>query len=545
MQGAFSTHWKAITANLQSLGLAARRAVVLSLLLAAPSLSAHPISIVKSEALVHRDRMEMKVAVMPEDFLLVYGLYANAQSRIAIEDIAKSAEKHRKYLLDGLIVRDADGSRLAGKVVNIEMPALPAEGLPVTDLMATTIVYHFEYPLAKPPTHLTFQQHFGGDSIAIPAITELVVTREGLPPEPAVCIPGDESVVTLAFDWNETSRSVTGDYAEAKAREEEKRKQEMGFTSYSATYTFVYIQNEEVRVEILMPLLTLEMWQAIARTNADFIEVAEQRAARRTLETFLTGQNEMTIDGVVVKPRLDRLDFYGIDFKDFAMRAEPRQLSAWTARVGAILIYSSQGAPGHVELKWTLFNNEMLAARAVIFAYDKGSRFTFYPREPLFKWDNPGAPPLPAVAAISTGEKSREAVAESLLRNVYRAFDYHSESDIYDALARSVQGDLLADLYRKIKQGLIMQEQGGAVARVQAVKVVKTEPGEGKLKSGFAERVTWQVEGTVEHWGHIHTRINESSADLRIEPADASWKITAMNVARQSQVRSAVVLRKL
>jgi hypothetical protein len=253
----------------------------------------------------------------------------------------------------------------------------------------------------------------------------------------------------------------------------------------------------------------------------------------------------MTIDGVVVKPRLDRLDFYGIDFKDFAMRAEPRRLSAWTARVGAILIYSTKGAPGHVDLKWTLFNNEMLAARAVIFAYDKGSRFTFYPREPLFRWDNPGAPPLPAVTAISTSEKSREAVAESLLRNVYRAFDYHNESGIYDALARSVHGDLLAELYLKIKQGLIMQEQGGAVARVQEVKVVKAELAEGKTKNGFAERVTWQVEGTVDHWGHIHTRINEYSADLQIEPAGASWKITAMNVARQSQVKSAVVLRKL
>jgi hypothetical protein len=248
---------------------------------------------------------------------------------------------------------------------------------------------------------------------------------------------------------------------------------------------------------------------------------------------------------VAVKPKLERLDFYGVDFKDFAMRAEARRLSAWTARVGAILTYSTKGAPGHVELKWTLFNNEMLAARAVIFAYDKGSRFTFYPRAPIFQWDNPGAPPLPAVSAIATGEKSREAVAESLLRNVYRAFDYYSESDIYDALARSVQGDLLADLYLKIRQGLIMQEQGGAVARVQEVKVVKTEPAVGKSKNGFAERVTWQVEGTVEHWGHIHTRVNEYSADLEIEPAGSAWKITALNVSRQSQVKSAVLLRKL
>src|ERR1035441_9727530 len=170
MQGTFSTHWKAISANLQSLELAARRGAVLWLLLPAPSLSAHPISVVKSEALVHRDRMEMKVAVMPEDFLLVYGLYANAQSRIATEDIAKSAEKHKKFLLDGMIVRDADGNRLEGKVVNFEMPTLPADGLPVTELMATTIVYRLEYQLTKQPTHLLFQQHLGGESIAIPAL---------------------------------------------------------------------------------------------------------------------------------------------------------------------------------------------------------------------------------------------------------------------------------------------------------------------------------------------------------------------------------------
>jgi hypothetical protein len=540
-----SRHMNSILPFFQSLKCLIHRAVAFCLLLAAPALTAHPISIITSEALVHRDRMEMKVSVMPEDFMLVYGLFANADSRISTEDLTNSAEKHKKYLLDGLVVRDADGNRLKGRVIKIEMPALPAAGLPVTDLMATSIVYHLEYPLAKPPTHLSFQQHFGADSISIPAIANLEVTREGLPPEPPIQIPGDENIETISFDWNETSRPVTGDYAEAKAREEEKRKQEMGIASYSATYTFVYIQNEEVRVEILMPLLTLETWQPVARTNADFIEVSEQLAARATLDKFFTEQNELKIDGVVVKPKLDRLDFYGVDFKDFAMRAEARRLSAWTARVGAILTYSTKGAPGHVDLKWTLFNNEMLAARAVIFAFDKGARFTFFGNNPIYKWDNPGAPPLPAVTAISTGEKSRAAVAESLLRNVYRAFDYHSESDIYDALARSVHGDLLADLYLKIKQGLIMQEQGGAVARVQEVKVVQTEPAADKSKNGFAERVTWQVEGTVEHWGHIHTRVNEYCADLEIEPADGAWKITGMNVSRQSQVKSAVSLRKL
>ncbi len=521
------------------------RVLALALLFAAPALSAHPVSIIRSQALVHRDRMEVSIAVMPEDFLAVYGLFANGQSRISTNDIAVSAEKHTQYLLDGLVVRDAEGNRLAGRVLSVDLPILPAAGLPVMDLMATTIVYHVEYPLAKPPTHLTFKQHFGGDSVVIPSIVYLEVRREGLPPEPRFQIPRHDTGVTIAFNWNEQSRPMANETAAILAHEEEQREEAMGISSYSATYTFVYIQNEVVRVELLMPLLTLETWQPVPRTNADFIAVDEQQAARGTLEKFLTAQNKLRIDGVAVKPKLERLDFYGIDFKDFAMRAEPRRLSAWTARVGAILTYSTKGAPGHVELQWTLFNRAMPAASAVIFAYEQGARFLFSPATPVFTWNNPGAPPLPAVNAISTGEKSREAVTESLLRNVYRAFDYHDDSDIYDALARSVNGDLLADLYLKIKQGLILQEQGGAVARVQAVKVISAGPAVSRSRDGFAERVTWQVEGTVEHWGHIHTRVNEYAADFEIEPVAGNWKITGLNVSRQNQVKSAVLLRKL
>jgi hypothetical protein len=157
---------------------------------------------------------------------------------------------------------------------------------------------------------------------------------------------------------------------------------------------------------------------------------------------------------------------------------------------------------------------------------------------------------LPKIESVSAqqgaaGDDARAALAETLLRNVYRGFDYSKESDIYDALAQTVAGDLLTDLYLKIKRGLIVQEQGGAVARVREVKVTKSEPSAEAVEGGFGERVTWQVEGTVEHWGHIHTRVNEYTADLGITPQEGAWKIVSMKVVRQSQVRSAVSLRKL
>ena len=125
MQTTFPKHWRKGTAAFQTVAPAIRRAALLCLLLAAPSLPAHPISLISCQALVHRDRLEMKIAVMPEDFLPVYGIYVNSQSRVASADITNSAEKHKKYVLDGLIVRDADGNRLEGRVVKAEVPELP------------------------------------------------------------------------------------------------------------------------------------------------------------------------------------------------------------------------------------------------------------------------------------------------------------------------------------------------------------------------------------------------------------------------------------
>jgi hypothetical protein len=209
-----------------------------------------------------------------------------------------------------------------------------------------------------------------------------------------------------------------------------------------------------------------------------------------------------------------------------------------------------------VQLKWTLLSDKAPPVRAVIFAYDKGSRFSFTAERPLFAWDSPGAAPLPKISSVPAGQSAaagtlysgpaaRSALAETLLRNIYRGFDYRSESDIYDALAQSAAGDVLTDLYLKIKRGLIVQEQGGAVARVKEVKVTKSQAAADKVEGGFVERVTWQVAGTVEHWGHIHTRTNEYTADLGIAPQDGAWKIVSMKVVRQSQVRNAVSLRKL
>lgn len=504
-----------------------------------PSLvGAHNISIIKADATVRRDSLQLTLRVLPEDVLFSAGPINVVTGRIAKADVSRGVEAHPAYLLDGLIILDEGGHRLRGKVTSIDLPPLTGDTILMDDLLATTIVYRLEYPLAKPPTRLSFRQHFNVSINPTPVMTVLTVTREGLNSSTMMQVPDGENPETVAFDWSETSSSTNTVRTVTQ------------LPSFDITDTYVYIQNEEVRVELLMPLSMLETWFPIKRASPEILEPIEQVRPRIALEKFLVSQNELRIDGLLVKPKLERYDFYDLDYRDFSVRPERKRLNAASARVGAILTYSTKGIPHRVEFTWTLFNPREPTVRAVVFAYDKGSRLLFQPDQPTFTWDNPGVPPLPKIEAVSVRQNAgddgaRAALSEALLRNVYRGFDYRNERDIYEALAQSVQGELLTDLYLKIKRGLIMQEQGGAVARVQEVTVTKSEPAAGQVKGGFVERVTWQVEGTVEHWGHIHTRVNEYTADLGIVPSHGAWKINSMDVVKQSQVKSMVSLRRL
>ncbi|NOX58735.1 MAG: hypothetical protein GXP29_07755 [Planctomycetes bacterium] len=116
---------------------------------------------------------------------------------------------------------------------------------------------------------------------------------------------------------------------------------------------------------------------------------------------------------------------------------------------------------------------------------------------------------------------------EALLRNIYRAFDYRSESDVYDILAQSVDGPLLDEVYKEIHRTLIAAEQGNAVAKVKSVEMLGTtliEPFE-REDNGFEIKGQWRVDGMVYHWGHVHDTSRIFEANYTIAPREGFWKI--------------------
>ena len=140
-------------------------------------------------------------------------------------------------------------------------------------------------------------------------------------------------------------------------------------------------------------------------------------------------------------------------------------------------------------------------------------------------------------------EKAGEILG-ALLHNVYRAFDFRDEGTIYDVLERSVTGDLLAQIYLETRRGLELASQGGARAKVKevALDALETAPAE---DGAFTARATWQVSGSVGHWGHLHQRRNHYRADLTVAPVDGSWRLTRVEILEDELLPSLISLYHL
>ncbi len=165
-----------------------------------------------------------------------------------------------------------------------------------------------------------------------------------------------------------------------------------------------------------------------------------------------------------------------------------------------------------------------------------------------FGWSNPVwqqiVIPHPTKQAPLPTSPEQNKIAEVLLRNIYRSFDYLQDADVYSALSRSADGDYLEKLYLQIKKGLILTEQGGAHSRVRNVQWLESEPTSHLMRAqSFSLSVKWEITGTVEHWGHIHTRRNAYRAELEVKAVDDEWKLVDLEVLDEDQVESSTQLR--
>ena len=596
-------------------------AIILAPLGRATTTANHPVSIVEADVYVNRGQTTVRLTCFAEDLELLQGVEPLDNGNYDSAEILEATQDHAKYLAEKIRFLDENGDPFPVRVTGITDVDIPAEGIEAGTLMNFTMGFEFELDYESPPEFMTIQQDMVAEGQLLPSELKVLLKQAGSKtPYRKMLKPGIPE--TFRFDWDNPPISPEASKEEWDNWFEEQRQDTLGIASYSSVYSFIYINDHEVRHEILIPLANLTTMMDFERADQGFLSVEEQAEAAKQIELFFSVGNPVKIDGVEVQPIFDRIDFYGLDLRDFANRAAKRKVSMASGRVGIIMRYPAKGRPIDVEVTWDKFNDSMRSIESVAFPYKEIEKvsFSMFLDRNVFHWkagDTPELPPvtnvdlndpryraqpvtvpIPVGTAVGLGlalvallfslfhrlrsvalgaaavltvagyllalgptmdiqspfekpgsldvqDSTADAIFLQLHRNLFRSFDYSDESAIYDALARSVDGDLLRKLYLQINDSLRISEQGGAVSRIENVEILSgQQENEPFVENGFPYRCRWNIVGTIEHWGHIHERTNQYDAQFEIQIVDGSWKIVEMEVLDQPQGIVKTRLRK-
>ena len=144
---------------------------------------------------------------------------------------------------------------------------------------------------------------------------------------------------------------------------------------------------------------------------------------------------------------------------------------------------------------------------------------------------------LPWSVGSSPTANQAKRILTRVLPNIYRALEFREESVVFDRLALSVTGDALTEVYLDQRKVLVMEERGGARARVEAVEVIEVDSVEPESSGGFSAEAVWTVGGTVTHFGHRHFRQNRYHARVTLVPNQGIWKIQRIEILNEERLR--------
>ncbi|MEE2825879.1 MAG: hypothetical protein VYE64_04560 [Planctomycetota bacterium] len=590
----------------------------------ARSREGHPVSVVEADIYVTKFKATIKLKAFAEDLELLQGIEALDDGFYDSDELGDATEDHADYLAERIELITADGLKLPAKIVEISQFEIPDEGIRQGQLMNYTMGFVLEYDFEEPPEFITINQRMVAEGMLLPSELKVMLKQAGSD-QPFMKMMKPDQPETFRFDWDDPALRSDASDEDWESWFEKQREKTLGIQSYSSVYSFIYITHYEVRHEVLIPLANLASFLDLTRDDPGFLDIEEQDAAAEKIKAFFASGNPVKIDGVEVQPTFDRVDFYGLDLRDFAVQAERRKVSMANGRVGVIMSYSTKGMPTSVSVTWDLFNDAVKSVDSVVFAFDEiqKTEFTMFLTDNTFEWQATDMAPVAPISGVTTDAERyatpmlsvplvslvfgcvflaclvvslvgrcswrtglvvmavcllaglatwnvqvREVknpfvarpevpadqagqIFSQLHKNIFRAFDYRNEEEIYNALSQSVDGDLLRDLYLQMIESLKVKEQGGAVSNIREVNIVAgqalpSEPAAGGSVDhpGFGFRSQWDLIGTVEHWGHIHERTNKYDAQFQVELIGDRWKITEMQVLDESQGPVKTSLRK-
>jgi hypothetical protein len=588
-----------------------------------------PASRIDAKIYVTKHRVRMVMSEFTDDLVWLHGMEANEQGLFSAGQLREHYELHKKFLSQNVQVIDELGQRLPAVLVEegpypFDDPLLK-DGATEFHLVRRQMTFTFEFSRPESPLEtFTVRHSVVDDNFLYPAelSLELFQGESDLPLKGKLRL---DVPMTVDLDWESPVPTQAASPEEKLAWLSRQDERLLGVTNFGAVYLWGYVEPRQLRVELLLPLNVLATLFELESVDPDFLRREELESAEQRIRNYLLTGNPVTINGEVIAPQIQRVDFFPADQRDFALRRKVEQISLANGRVGVSFAYPYRDVPQEIGLAWDKFGYALNSVQAYLFFGQEVQTQVFSRQlaENQLKWLNSGAVQEPApvqpvsvqtedleevalprlawVALLSLSSvlacwagwsvrprtrvpmtvvvpviflvilgvgwgardywygkqppdvraEAGDAAARQIVSNLYRAFDFVQEDEIYSAMEQSVAGEKLRDLYLQLLRDLQVEEQGGTVSRIESVKVQDVAEVPSSISSSlpskramsaipgtvgalFQRRVRWELQGLLEHWGHSHQRSNQYQAVVTIGDHGGQWKLVDLEIESQA-----------
>jgi hypothetical protein len=319
----------------------------------------------------------------------------------------------------------------------------------------------------------------------------------------------------------------------------------------SAAAGFLYLEDHRIRYEVLISLRDIGALYPVDIATDGQWTPAFQAAHKSSIVSILESHMSLAINGREATPLHSALVF--VDLQS-PMERDPARERSYGTETGAVGLIQHFAAPGgrsyEIDAAWDGFNPLIPQMPVRIFSHDSEDARLLSPRQNRLLATHVVSDLAPASASTNTASGQRlndpdEAarILQHVLENIYGAFAYARDEDIYDALARTVSGELLSRVYLDIRTSLHMEQEGGATARIDNVRVTNLQIIDSDNSSANL-RAVWRITGTLEHWGHVHQRTNEYAGHILLRRHEGQFRMASLEIDRHQRIGDEYRVRK-
>ena len=120
--------------------------------------------------------------------------------------------------------------------------------------------------------------------------------------------------------------------------------------------------------------------------DEDFLEPAEQNSVKDAVQALIAQALSVETEGKSMPVEVNQIRFLPIELQALEASDTHVRVSLWTGRLSAYVHFRAESRLDRADLRWSLFNNAVIPARAAIHSDGVCTEFEFSTYHPSHEW---------------------------------------------------------------------------------------------------------------------------------------------------------------